>query len=174
MGYLFLGDAVVGALYQTGQFGVADTLATWGVLAAFSLGLTATASSRVLSSAFYALRDTRTPARIAYLRVGVATVSGLILMFPLDRYGVGSLRLGAARKSLVVKLAGGAAVADPGGTFNIGQRNLTVVKKLLWKNGIFIAAEEVGANHWRNMRLEIASGRVWVKDARGEFELQTR
>ena len=83
-------------------------------------------------------------------------------------------RLGAARKSLVVKLAGGAAVADPGGTFNIGQRNLTVVKKLLWKNGIFIAAEEVGANHWRNMRLEIASGRVWVKDARGEFELQTR
>lgn len=94
-GYFFLGDVVVATLYQTGQFGVADTLATWGVLLAFSVGLAATANSRVLSSAFYALRDTRTPARIAYIRVAVATVSGLALMFPLDTLGVGKLRLGA-------------------------------------------------------------------------------
>jgi len=69
VGYLLLGDVAVAALYETGAFGSAQSLATWGVLAAYSLGLPASASSRVLSSAFYALRDTRTPARIAYLRV---------------------------------------------------------------------------------------------------------
>jgi putative peptidoglycan lipid II flippase len=106
LGYLFLGDVAVAALYQTGAFGTADTLATWAILAAFSLGLGATASSRVLSSAFYALHDTRTPARIAYLRVGLASVAGLLLMFPLDRMGVASLHLGAAGLALGASAGG--------------------------------------------------------------------
>jgi putative peptidoglycan lipid II flippase len=96
VGYLVLGDVVVAALYQTGAFGEAQALVTWGVLAAYSLGLPASASSRVLSSAFYAVRDTRTPARMAYLRVGLAVVIGVALMVPADRYGFSTLRLGAA------------------------------------------------------------------------------
>jgi putative peptidoglycan lipid II flippase len=106
LGYLLLGDVAIGALYETGQFGSADTLATWGILAAFSLGLPATASSRVLSSAFYALHDTRTPARFAYLRVTVASVGGLLLMFPMDRLGVGSRHLGAAGLGLGASAGG--------------------------------------------------------------------
>ena len=94
--YVTLGDVVVGALYQTGAFDLPQTLVTWGVLAAYALGLPASASSRVLSSAFYALRDTRTPAKMAYLRVAVSVVVGVALMFPLDRLGFSTLRLGAA------------------------------------------------------------------------------
>jgi len=101
---LYLGDAIVGAIYQTGAFDVWDSLATWGVLAAFSLGIPATSSSRVLSSAFYALRDTRTPARIAYLRVSIASVTGLLLMFPLDHYAVGPRHLGATGLALGASL----------------------------------------------------------------------
>ncbi len=100
VGYLVLGDVIVAALYQTGRFGEVQTLVTWGVLAAYALGLPASASSRVLSSAFYALRDTRTPARLAYLRVGLAVVIGLTLMFPADRIGFSTLRLGAAGLAL--------------------------------------------------------------------------
>jgi putative peptidoglycan lipid II flippase len=104
--FFFLGDVVVGAIYQTGAFGAADTLVAGAVLAAFSLGIAGTASSRVLSSAFYALRDTRTPARIAYLRFTVAAVGGLALMFPLDRYSVGERHLGAV--GLALAASGGA------------------------------------------------------------------
>lgn len=96
LAYLTLGDVVVAALYQTGEFGSAQTLITWGVLAGYSLGLPASACSRVLSSTFYGLRDTRTPARMAYLRVGVSIVFGVSLMIPADRLGFASLRLGAA------------------------------------------------------------------------------
>lgn len=96
IGYLVLGDVVVGALYQTGAFGEAQTLVTWGVLGAYALGLPASACSRVLSSAFYALRDTRTPARMAYVRVALSVAVGLSLMFPADRLGFSTLRLGAA------------------------------------------------------------------------------
>jgi putative peptidoglycan lipid II flippase len=79
--------------------------AVYGVLGAYALGITASSASRVLSSAFYALRETRTPARIAVLRVLLSAAVGVALMFPLDRIQLGTLRLGA------VGLALGASVA---------------------------------------------------------------
>lgn len=99
LAYLVLGD-VVSALFQRGAFGSAESLATWAVLAAYSLGLIASASSRVLSSAFYALRDTRTPAMIATLRVAVSAAVGIAAMFPLDGLGFQRLRLGAVGLAL--------------------------------------------------------------------------
>jgi putative peptidoglycan lipid II flippase len=93
--YLLLGDVVVAALYQTGAFDERATLVTWAVLAAYAIGLPASGASRVLTSAFYALRDTRAPARIAYVRVGLSLATGLTLMLPLDGVGVGELGLGA-------------------------------------------------------------------------------
>ncbi len=98
--YLLFGDVIVAALYQTGAFGERETAVTHAVLAAYSLGLMASARSRLLSSAFYAIRDTRTPARIAYLRVAVSLGVGASLMFPLDRFEVDGLRLGAAGLAL--------------------------------------------------------------------------
>ncbi len=103
LAYLALGDLFIAALFQRGEFDRDATAAAYAVLAAYSLGILASASSRVLSSAFYALRDTRTPAKLAYVRVAVSVAVGVALMFPLDRIGVGTLRLGA------VGLAGGAS-----------------------------------------------------------------
>lgn len=104
--YLVLGDVVVAALYQTGAFGPVEVRLTWAILAAYALGMGASATSRLLSSAFYALGNTATPARVAVLRVTVALALGATLMFPLDRFEVGdSLRYGA------VGLALGSAVA---------------------------------------------------------------
>lgn len=82
--YLVLGDAAVGALYQTGSFGVAETRLVWVVLAGYTLGLVASTSTRLFSSTFFALRDTKTPARVAFLRVAVSTAIALPLMFWLD------------------------------------------------------------------------------------------
>lgn len=97
---LFMGDVLVAALYETGEFGASQSLVTWAVLGAYALGLPASASSRLLSSAFYALRDTKTPARIAYTRVAVSAAIGVALMVPADRFGFESLRLGAAGLAL--------------------------------------------------------------------------
>jgi putative peptidoglycan lipid II flippase len=98
--YVVLGDVVVAALYQTGAFDESATVVTWAVLAGYALGLPASGASRVLTSAFYALKDSRSPSRIAYVRVGLSLVVGLLLMIPLDRIGVGGLGLGAAGLAL--------------------------------------------------------------------------
>ncbi|HEX4931871.1 MAG TPA: murein biosynthesis integral membrane protein MurJ, partial [Gemmatimonadaceae bacterium] len=52
--FLLLGDVIAAALFQSGRFTAADTLFTWGILAAASVGLLATSLARLYSSAFYA------------------------------------------------------------------------------------------------------------------------
>lgn len=104
--YLVLGDLVVATLLQTGRFDAGDTRLVWYVLAAFSLGLVATTASRLLQNGLYALGDTRTPARIAGLRVVLAAVLGAVLMLQLDRVvvdgpGLGGLDVAGAVPALV-------------------------------------------------------------------------
>ena len=71
--------------------------------------------------------------------------------------------LGANRKRLNVKIAGGAAMdAGPKG-FDIGKRNCLAIRKLLWKCGMFLNAEEVGGVSPRNLYLSISDGTVIMK-----------
>lgn len=86
--YLVLGDLVVGALLQTGEFRTEDARLVWYVLAAFTLGLPATTTSRLVQNALYAFGDTKGPAVIAGIRVTVAALVGFVLMFQLDRVGL--------------------------------------------------------------------------------------
>ncbi|MEX2504749.1 MAG: murein biosynthesis integral membrane protein MurJ [Egicoccus sp.] len=88
LGYLVLGDLVVGALFQTGEFDRIDTVAVWIVLGGYAFGLLASTASRLLQSALYGGGDARTPARVAIARVIVASGLGVLLMFQLDRFGV--------------------------------------------------------------------------------------
>lgn len=78
--FLSLGDVLVAGLYQAGEFGAADVDAVWLILVGYSLGLLASTTTRVYQSAFFALRDTATPARVALVRVAVALVAGAALM----------------------------------------------------------------------------------------------
>ena len=83
-----LGDVVVATLLQTGEFDRGDTLVVYLTLLGFSLGLLATTASRLLSSTFFALRDTRTPARYAIVRVALAATLSVILMIQFETISV--------------------------------------------------------------------------------------
>jgi len=100
IGYLVLGDLIVAAFFQRGAFGPDAVQVAWVVLGAYAVGMPASATSRLLSSSFYALRDTRTPARIAYLRIAISLIVALALIFPFDRVRVGELSLGPAGLAL--------------------------------------------------------------------------
>jgi chemotaxis protein CheD len=78
---------------------------------------------------------------------------------------------GAQRKTLVAKVAGGAQIMDDKGVFNIGERNNTVVRKMLWKNNILVSGEDVGGSTPRTMSLDLATGRTVLKMAGTEREL---
>jgi chemotaxis protein CheD len=80
-------------------------------------------------------------------------------------------KLGADKRRLVVKVAGGACISDKNDFFKIGSRNYTIMKKIFWRNGVFIDNEDVGGNIWRTMRIEIETGRVFIKNGKGEYEI---
>lgn len=82
VGYLLLADIVVGGIYQRGRFDGFETQLVSLILAGYTIGLLASTSTRLFSSAFFALQDTRTPARIAYVRVAFsAAIAGLITLW---------------------------------------------------------------------------------------------
>ncbi len=79
---------------------------------------------------------------------------------------------GAVERRLKVRLAGGANVLDDRGVFNIGKRNYTAVRKLLWKAGLMVEGEMVGGEVSRTVRMEISTGRCWVREGgRAEREM---
>jgi putative peptidoglycan lipid II flippase len=81
--FMALGDIVVGAIMERGKFTHANTLDVWAILAGSGVGLLASTQGRLYASAFYALRDTRTPLRFAVIRVALTTVLGYLCSKPL-------------------------------------------------------------------------------------------
>ncbi len=76
VGFLLLGDVIAAVLFQTGRFGRDDAVWVWTILGGSTVGLIAATSGRLYSSAFYALKDTRTPVRLAVLRLLLTAVLG--------------------------------------------------------------------------------------------------
>ena len=90
--FVVLGDLVVGALFQTGQFNYGDTLLVWAILAASSIALLPGTQGRLYSSAFYALRDPDTPLKFAMVRVAIACLLGSFAALKLpDLMGVNEM-----------------------------------------------------------------------------------
>jgi chemotaxis protein CheD len=82
-----------------------------------------------------------------------------------------SYQLGASKRNMIVKVVGGGQIMDENGVFNIGKRNYLALRKLFWKNNVMVAAEHVGGNVNRTVRLEIGTGRVFLKvSGLGEIE----
>lgn len=107
VGFIVLGDVVTGALYQSGEFTREMTVYVWGILGAASVGLLPSTLGRLYSSAFYAMHDTRTPLRIAVVRVSLGMVLGYVLALHLP----GALGLGAEWGAAGITLASALAAA---------------------------------------------------------------
>ena len=90
--YVLLGDKIVGALFERGEFNSDDTLLVWFVLGTYAFGLIPSALSRLTQNAIWSQGDTNGPARIAFVRVVLAIVLSVLAMPFFDRIGVADVR----------------------------------------------------------------------------------
>jgi len=72
-------------------------------------------------------------------------------------------KYGAKKQRLKIIVAGGSQILDQQGFFNIGKRNHTFLRKMLWKNNVMIHFEDVGGTVNRTLKLEIGTGEAWLK-----------
>lgn len=88
VGLFLLSDPIVHVLFERGRFLSVDTERTAVALAYYALGLYFTATLRILVSAFYAVQDTKTPVKIAFVSLITNAILDWILMHPLKQGGL--------------------------------------------------------------------------------------
>ncbi len=97
---------------------------------------------------------------------GMFADTGIPLLFK-TCYG-----MGAEKKRMIVKVIGGASILDDTNYFRIGQKNVTAIRKIFWKNNVLVSAEDTGNNYNRTVRMAMSNGGVYVKTPDGMKELK--
>ncbi|MEQ1923546.1 MAG: murein biosynthesis integral membrane protein MurJ [Pyrinomonadaceae bacterium] len=87
-GLIVLGDPIISLIYQRGEFDAFDTNMTSWALTAYSVGLAAYAAIKVVSPAFYALDDAKTPMYISLASILVHVPTSFGMMQLLSHVGV--------------------------------------------------------------------------------------
>jgi putative peptidoglycan lipid II flippase len=98
VGLIALSPEIVRLVYQRGEFSAASTLLTSSALRFYAAGLFGMATVEIVTRAFYALHDTRTPVKVAALGMIVNLGLGLALVRVM---GIEGLALATALASTV-------------------------------------------------------------------------
>ena len=83
-------------------------------------------------------------------------------------------KFGARKERMIVKVAGGSHTGstDEDDKYQIGKRNLLALRRLLWKNGVMLHAQETGGVQIsRTMWLDVGTGEVTLKVNGAECKL---
>lgn len=88
VGFIILAKPVIQSLFGGGKFDAYSVELTAAILSYYSIGLCAFGANKILSSCFFALKDTLTPARVSFYGLIINTVLNALLMFPLKASGI--------------------------------------------------------------------------------------
>ena len=90
VGLVVLGKSIIGAIYEGGRFQLYDTQQTALALSCYAVGLTGYAALKVLTPAFYALGDARTPMMVSLgsIAVNFAMATTMIRLAGLGHAGL--------------------------------------------------------------------------------------
>ena len=72
-------------------------------------------------------------------------------------------KLGAEKKRLLVTAVGCSSSMDEKVFFQIGERNITVLRKFLWKNNILIDKHDIGGVSSKTVKISVMDGNITVK-----------
>ena len=88
VGLMLLAAPIVDVIFRRGRFGTADVAKTALAVVFFALGLYAAAGVKIVTQAFYALHDTRTPVIVATFDLAVFWALCVALAGPMQHAGV--------------------------------------------------------------------------------------
>jgi chemotaxis protein CheD len=118
-------------------------------------------AAKVAGLLHYMLPDSSLDATKAKANPGMFADTGIPLLFK------SCYNLGASKKRIIVKIAGGASILDNTNYFRIGEKNIMAMRQIFWRNEVFIDKEDTGQNYNRTIRLNVANGRMLVKSSSG-------
>jgi len=108
-GLIVLGEPIIRLIYERGRFDANATTMTAYALSGYSIGLTGYAAIKVLSPAFYAMDDAKTPMIIALASIVINSLASYFFLKLLTPYGYG--HIGVALATSIVALVNFFALA---------------------------------------------------------------
>ena len=81
VGLILLRTEIVSVLFERGEFGAGSTASTAAALAGYSVGLIGFAGVRIVAPGFYALRNTKTPVKVAAVAM-IVNLAGCLALIP--------------------------------------------------------------------------------------------
>jgi putative peptidoglycan lipid II flippase len=87
-GLIALREPIINLLFQRGEFDYNATVQTSSALLFYSLGIWSIAGSKIVTSAYYALHDTKTPFKIFIVAFIINVICSYTLMHPLRHGGI--------------------------------------------------------------------------------------
>jgi putative peptidoglycan lipid II flippase len=87
-GLIALREPIIRVLFQRGEFTPEDTAQTAAAVLCYGLGLYAYAVTKIQAPTYYALGDSRRPAVVSAVAVGLKIAASLVLIHTLGRFGI--------------------------------------------------------------------------------------
>ena len=101
-GLIVLGEPIIRLIYSRGAFGESDVIMAAWALKGYAVGLTGYAAIKVLSPAFYALDDAKTPMFIALGSIAVNAIASYFFRNLMAEYGLGHVGVAFATSSVAL------------------------------------------------------------------------
>lgn len=71
-------------------------------------------------------------------------------------------KIGGIKSRLIVKAAGCSRPEGGNEMYRIGERNFSVLNKLLWKNNVILESEDIGGAANRTVHFDISTGEITI------------
>ena len=104
IGLFMLSQPIVRVLYERGRFGPVETVGTAAAVAMYALGLVGSSAARILTQAFFAIGDTRTPAKVSVGTMALNCAVAASLAGPMGHVGL-ALAIAVAGTANAIALA---------------------------------------------------------------------
>jgi putative peptidoglycan lipid II flippase len=137
VGLVLLRHEIIEVLFQHGEFDAASTALTAWPLPFFALGLSAFSMVKVIVPAFYALQDTRTPVKIAFIAMLLNIGLNFLFIRPLQN---GGPALATSASAVFNSIALLAIFYRRYGTFGVGEIARSIVKFVVASAALGIVA----------------------------------
>lgn len=152
VGLLFVAHPLVATLYERGKFDAADTQRVAMTLFFYAIGVGGYFAQHILVRTFYALQDSKTPARVSLVMVGVNFAMNMALVFVMEERGL-ALATAVCGLTQAAWLARGLAILLP----EISWRPIIAgVLRLLWATTLM--AGVLAALTWHPAARSLYSG----------------
>ncbi len=79
--------------------------------------------------------------------------------------------LGGKKDRMIVKAAGCGRPLSNNEMFKIGERNFTVLKKILWKNNVLLDKKDVGGTDSRTVHFDLSTGKITITSNNKKWHL---